>query len=222
MRRRPRLPALVVLALVALLAIGLATRGDKDQSRQFDYYTLVLSWSPSYCAAEGKQRRDRQCVTPHAFVLHGLWPQYVRGWPEDCKMRKRPWVPQSVIDKMQDIMPSKNLVIHEYRAHGTCSGLEPDEYFELARAAYERIAIPPRFDGSASRLQLPLADIEEEFLKANPWLKPSMISVSCRAEQLLDVRFCFGRDLSPRSCGPNEKRRLCRRSSVTIPPAEAR
>ena len=43
-------------------------------------------------------------------------------------MRKRPWVPQSVIDDIRDIMPSKNLIIHEYRAHGTCSGLEPAQY----------------------------------------------------------------------------------------------
>lgn len=228
MRPRSRLPFLIAAVLLVLLAIGLAMREEKDkaeeqeQTKPFDYYALVLGWSPSYCAAEGKQRRDRQCETPHGFVLHGLWPQYAKGWPQDCKTRKRPWVSQTVIDKMLDIMPSKSLIIHEYRAHGTCSGLEPEEYFRLARDAYTRIALPPRFEGTASRLQLSPAEIEAEFLKANSWLEPSMISVSCRAEQLLDVRFCFGRDLSPRSCGPNEQRRLCRTGSVTIPPAEAR
>jgi len=30
-----------------------------------------------------------------------------------------------------------------------------------------------------------------------------MISVTCRQQELLDVRVCFGRDLFPRSCGPN-------------------
>ncbi|MGB6347137.1 MAG: ribonuclease T, partial [Methyloceanibacter sp.] len=68
----------MVLALVVLLAIGLVTRKERDkdegQPKPFDYYALVLGWSPSYCAAEGKQRRDRQCETPHGFVLHGLWP----------------------------------------------------------------------------------------------------------------------------------------------------
>lgn len=83
----------------------------------------MLDWFPSYCAAEGKQRHDRQCETetPHGFVLHGLWPQYENGWPQDCMARKRAWVPQAVIDEMRDIMPSKNLIIHEYRAHGTCA-----------------------------------------------------------------------------------------------------
>ncbi len=46
---------------------------------------------------------------------------------------------------MRDIMPSKNLVIHEYRAHGTCSGLEPAQYFAVARVLYERVSVPPRF-----------------------------------------------------------------------------
>jgi len=46
---------------------------------------------------------------------------------------------------MRDIMPSKNLVIHEYRAHGTCSGLAPAEYFAVARELYERVSVPPGF-----------------------------------------------------------------------------
>ena len=123
-----------------------------------------------------------------AFTLHGLWPQNIKGWPQDCRMPKRPWVPQVVIDDMRDIMPSKNLVIHEYRAHGTCSGLEPDQYFGLARDLYERVSIPPRFSGTEGRRDLTQEDIEAEFLKANRWLKPNMIVVSRRGEELLDVR----------------------------------
>jgi len=53
-------------------------------------------------------------------------------------------VSQSVIDDMRDVMPNKNLVIHEYRAHGTCSDLAADQYFGLARDLYERVSIPPQ------------------------------------------------------------------------------
>jgi ribonuclease T2 len=114
-------------------------------------------------------------------------------------------------------MPSKHLVIHEYRAHGTCSGLEPDQYFGLARDLYERVSIPPRFSGTEGRRDLTQEDIEAEFLKANRWLKPNMIVVSCRGEELLDVRICFGRDLFPRSCGPNVQQRICRTGTVIVP-----
>jgi ribonuclease I len=59
---------------------------------------------------EGRLRRDAECnsAKPHAFVLHGLWPEYEKGWPEDCSIGKRPWVPTSVIDEMRDIMPTMN------------------------------------------------------------------------------------------------------------------
>jgi len=66
------------------------------------------------------------------------------------------------------IMPSKTLVIHECRAHGTCSGLAPDQYFFSA----------------TGRLTLSQEEIEGEFLKANPWLKPNMIVVSCGGQNL--------------------------------------
>ena len=103
-----------------------------------------------------------------------------------------------MIDDIRDIMPSKNLIIHEYRAHGTCSGLEPAQYFRLARDLYERVSIPQRFSGADRGLRLTENEIEAEFLKSNSWLKPNMIVVSCRAQNLLDVRICFGRDLFPK------------------------
>ena len=46
---------------------------------------------------------------------------------------------------MLDIMPSRKLVIHEYRLHGTCSGLHPAPYYALARRLFTRIRIPERY-----------------------------------------------------------------------------
>ena len=116
-------------------------------------------------------------------------------------------------------MPSKNLVIHEYRTHGTCSGLEPAQYFRVARELYERVNVPARFlAGDADRPSSP-DEIERAFLGANPWLTPDMISVSCRGATLLDIRVCFDRDLSPRNCGVNEdQKRLCPAHTITVPP----
>jgi len=67
------------------------------------------------------------------------------------------------------------------------------------------------------RPDLTQEEIEGEFLKANRWLKPNIIVVSCRGQELLDVRICFGRDLFPRSCGPNEQQRICRTGTVIVP-----
>lgn len=221
--REHSLTSLVGLTLLAALTFAVANAQTGGDPGRFDYYVLVLGWTPSYCAVAGRQRGDQQCNSErtHAFTLHGLWPQNVKGWPEDCRTPRRPWVPQSVIDDMRDIMPSKNLVIHEYRAHGTCSGLAPDQYFGLARDLYERVSIPPRFS-AAGPLALSQEEIEGEFLKVNPWLKPNMIVVSCRGQNLLDVRFCFGRDLFPKPCGQNEEQRVCRTGAVTVPAMQSR
>jgi ribonuclease T2 len=219
--RRHRLFCLIGLTLFATLTVSQAHGQRGAEPGRFDYYVLVLGWTPSYCATEGRKRRDGQCAAerPHAFTLHGLWPQNVEGWPEDCRTKKRHWVPQSVIDDIRDIMPSKNLVIHEYRAHGTCSGLEPAQYFGLARDLYERVGIPPRFSGADRGLRLNEREIEAEFLKSNAWLKPNMIVVSCRGQNLLDVRICFGRDLFPKPCGSNEEQRICRAGTINVPAA---
>jgi len=218
-----KLFGLLAVSVVAMLAFGHPGRAEPYRAGQFDYYVLVLGWSPTYCAAEGRARHDQACRAARdlAFTLHGLWPQYERGWPQDCDIGKRPWVPQQVIEAMRDIMPSKNLVIHEYREHGTCSGLPPSEYFDVARDLYQRISVPPRFAETEGRLILSPEEIETDFLKANPWLDASMISVTCRDRALLDVRVCFGRDLRPRSCGRNEARRDCRLSRMTVPPASS-
>lgn len=216
---RRGLPFLVVLA--CLLTEGGSWGAERNRPGAFDYYVLVLSWMPSYCRREGRDRKDGRCGAskPHAFRLHGLWPQYDKGWPEDCPIGKRPWVPAKVIDEMRDIMPSKNLIIHEYRVHGTCSGLEPAQYFGVARELYERVSVPPRFLAPDADRRASPDEIEREFLGANLWLEPEMISVTCRRADLLDIRVCFSRDLFPRACGVNEdQKRLCPAGKITVPP----
>jgi ribonuclease T2 len=210
-----------IAAFVCLIADGRAWGAVRHAPGAFDYYVLVLSWMPSYCRGEGRNRRDAQCSAskPHAFLLHGLWPQFDKGWPENCPIGKRPWVPERVIEEMSDIMPSRNLIIHEYRMHGTCSGLGPAQYFGVARELYERVNVPARLLApDADFLDSPDA-IEGAFLAANPWLKPEMISVTCRRANLLDIRVCFGRDLFPRACGSNEdQKRLCPADKIAVPP----
>jgi len=213
------LPVLVIV--LGVLTGGSAWGAARNEPGAFDYYVLVLSWMPSYCRGEGRARKDAQCDTSsaHAFSLHGLWPQFDQGWPQDCDIGKRPWVPALVIDEMRDIMPSRSLMIHEYRTHGTCSGLDPSQYFGVARELYERVSIPARFLAPDAKRVLSPDDIEREFLGANRWLKLDMISISCRGANLLDIRVCFGRDLFPRSCGANEEqRRLCPAAKIGVPP----
>jgi ribonuclease T2 len=212
-----------LFSLLVMAACTACDARERNRPGDFDYYVLVLGWSPAYCNMEGRDRRDDQCEDgrEHAFTLHGLWPQYERGWPKDCRISHRPFVPQSIIDQMNDIMPGGGLVIHEYRAHGTCSGLDPERYFAISRELYARVVVPAPFKQGDETLHLTPAEIETDFLGANPWLKPEMISISCRKGQLLDIRVCFDRELAPRACGVNEdQRRLCKLDKVSVPPAD--
>src|SRR5262245_31594406 len=199
MPMRPSRILKVTLASLAFALLGsgllLAQRGGRDAAGEFDYYALVLSWSPTYCADAGDRRNDPQCSRghgrPYAFVLHGLWPQHERGWPQDCRSSDRGWVPGPVAERMLDIMPSKQLVFHEYRKPGTCSGLGVDGYFALARKLYDKVKIPARFQNlTDDRMMVGVAELLSEFQAANPGLKPDMLAVQCggAGDRLREVR----------------------------------
>jgi ribonuclease T2 len=196
-----------------------------NETGNFDYYSLVLSWSPTHCASPEGQDDDAQCAPRngrrYAFILHGLWPQYERGYPEDCPTRTRPYVPQPVIDDMMDIMPSKRLIIHEYRKHGTCSGLSPEGYYQTARRLYGSLKIPERFHNPTDAQFLNPRDVVQAFVAANPSLKPNMVAVGCGGpgSRLREVRICFSKTGELRACGLNEdQNQLCRSSRMHVPP----
>jgi ribonuclease T2 len=221
--RTTLLAHLVTAALILGLARPASAQGSPGRPGDFDYYALVLSWSPTYCADQGSRRaNDLQCSAkrPYAFVLHGLWPQYARGYPESCRTDFNPRVPQSVIDSMLDIMPSPGLVIHEYRKHGTCSGFDPKSYYALSRRLFAKISIPEKFREPTQPITTNPGDIARAFADANPGLKPDMLGVACgRGSRMREVRICFSRDGAFRSCGANETpERLCRSRNVVLPP----
>ncbi len=223
--RRTRPLHAMVLALV-LCSAWVSQALAAGEPGKFDYYVLALSWSPSFCAGEGRAKKSPQCnaTRPYAFVLHGLWPQYEIGWPKDCKLARRPWVPSKLIATMLDIMPARGLVIHQYKKHGTCSGLNPESYFNFARKAFETIKIPARYLQPQKPILISPREIENVFLKTNHNLTPDMISISCgRNKRLREVRICFSKDLELRACGVNETQaKLCRLNRIVMPPVRGR
>jgi ribonuclease T2 len=192
---------------------------------QFDFYVLSLSWSPSYCeAAEdraGGRARDRQCSgRPFAFVVHGFWPQYERGFPSDCQV-PAPRLARAIVDDMLDIMPSPRLVFHEWDRHGTCSGLSPKAYFGLMRAAWAAVKFPPDYVQVDQPISVTPGQVAGAFLKANPLLERDAINVSCDGRRLTEVRICLTKELTFRSC-PEMARYSCRRDKVVMPAVRGR
>jgi ribonuclease T2 len=153
-------------------------------------------------------------------VVHGLWPQFERGFPEDCG-GGGPDVDNDTARSLYDLIPSAGLIRHEWRTHGTCSGLSQADYFQVLRFARERVVVPQEFRRLEDYRTLSPGEAEQSFLKANPGLDASDISVSCDRRYLREVRICMTKDLDFRSC-PEIDRRACRAAKVVMPPVRGR
>ena len=216
-----------ILALAGLLS-GCEPSGDASNpppnsaafpiGTGFDFYVLSLSWSPSYCEAEGEDANPQQCkaARPYAFIVHGLWPQFERGFPEDCQTDE-PQVANQTLRTLYDLMPSAGLIRHEWKSHGACSGLSQDDYFTVLRAAREKIEIPQQYRQIDAYLTVAPHDAEAAFLNANALLPGDGIAVTCDKRFLREVRICLTKDLKFRSC-PEIDRRECRLDKAVMPP----
>jgi len=213
--------ALLKSAFLAFLMLTVpAYAGERGaQPGAFDFYVLSLSWSPSYCAAEGADANPEQCGArrPFAFVVHGFWPQYEQGYPEFCPSRQPDRVPKALAEAYRDVVPSAGLMGHQWRKHGSCSGLSQEVYFSVLRRARERITIPSAFSRIEEPLMISPQEVEQRFLAENQGLEPSGIAVTCGRRYLQEVRICMTRDLEFRSCKEVD-RNSCRQRNVLMPP----
>jgi len=199
--------ALILLSL-ALLPPVAARAGN---SGDFDYYVLSLSWSPTWCASEPGRARDAQCAAGR---------RYERGWPQYCDSAER-WVPRTAIAAMLDIMPSKRLIIHEWRKHGSCSGLSQKDYFAALRRFFVSLHIPARYLAPTRTVTVTAAGLVSDFVKSNAGLEASMLSLDCGnardTARLSELRVCFSRNGHFRACGANE-RHGCAARLLNLPP----
>jgi ribonuclease T2 len=214
---------LISLAAFAMVFAGAASAQDRRQNApgEFDFYVLSLSWSPSFCEEASERgdggRSQAQCGgRPYSFVVHGLWPQYEQGFPEYCQ-RPAPRLARNIMSSMLDLMPAPGLIFNEWDKHGTCSGLAAKAYFETIRKARAAVRIPDEFLQLSEPKTIAPAEVEDAFIKVNPGLSNSAISVTCGSKRLSEVRICLSKDMQFRSCEEID-RRACRREQVVMPP----
>jgi ribonuclease T2 len=180
-------------------------------SKPFDYYLLNLSWSPEFCHSHPS---DIQCAQHSTFVLHGLWPENNDGtYPENCSTAPGPSNPS----QYSDIYPDAGLLQHEWKTHGTCSGLSADAFFQLARQAFHSVQIPPTLSTLNKQISLPPAKILGLFTEANPSITNASLAMSCGSNYLTAVEVCLDKQAHPIACG---KLRSCRANTVKIPPPQ--
>lgn len=186
-----------------------------SSSQAFDYWVLALSWSPEYCkTGRDPSEGEAQCALPRGFIVHGLWPQNEDGYPEHCSARAP--VPDELVERMASLMPDAGLVRHQWKKHGTCSGLEPEAYFERTEQAVASVRLPDKFMSTRANQRISKTQLEKAFLDLNPGWTPEAVTIECRSHYLTELRLCLDPDLKPRACGP-EVGDICERELIVRP-----
>jgi ribonuclease T2 len=167
---------------------------------KFDFYVLTLSWSPDYCAKNGDVDQQ-QCKSGKklGFVLHGLWPQYQKGYPANCSTEK---LSPAVKQQFAGLFPSDKLYSHEWEKHGTCSGQTPAQYLALAKQLKDAVPIPTAYNRPSKPFRTTIKDLKNTFVNTNSQLNPDGIAPYCSGSGrfLQEVFFCYSKDGKPGVC----------------------
>jgi len=177
---------------------------------EFDYYLASLSWSKEWCVVNEKYEQQ-QCSGDYDFILHGLWPQFEKGYPSDCQSEKLSLSPEQESYLLKYITPSEYLLTHEWDKHGTCSGLSDSDYYTRAALMFTSIRIPDFLTDMTEN-----TTISKDDLKALLWaenrhlgLEKQDFTLVCDADSgklkakpntLDEIRVCFDKQGVPRAC----------------------
>jgi ribonuclease T2 len=216
-----RVLALLGVGLSALLLFAASAQARhhhapnrEGQAGEFDYYLVSLSWAPTYCLTHAND--GEECSGKgYGFVLHGLWPQYdAGGYPENCATEFD--LSNDAMAKGRTLYPSERLMQHEWREHGTCSGVDALSYFNAADRATAAIRIPAALETPGSDQALSAERITGLFRAANPQMPEGAMTLACSRNELSEVRVCLTKDLQLRSCGRGV-RSNCPQVSLRVP-----
>ena len=170
-------------------------------------YLLALSWSPEFCRLRRASLRNRtQCSGDDGsfgFILHGLWPD-ARGpaYPQWCRVT-RP-LPPAVVKRNFCMMPSTQLMAHEWAKHGTCMAKRPETYFRVSRIMFDAVRFPDM--DRLSRREITASQFREAFAAVNDGVQPNMLRLKINERGWLqEVRLCLGKNFRPRRCPTHMK-----------------
>ena len=164
-------------------------------------YTLALSWSPEYCKPrEGSGHHARQCSGRSGrfgLVVHGLWPESGRSWPQWC-----PAPPATAQDAAANLClsPSASLVARQWAKHGSCMARRPATYFKVTRILWDGLRIPD-YDRVSREDALTAGTIRTRFADANPGWFGDAIGVKLNERGWLEeLRLCYDKGFMPTRC----------------------
>ncbi|UOR16093.1 ribonuclease T2 family protein [Qipengyuania aquimaris] len=178
-------------------------RIDTERPRRLPVtgYTLALSWSPEFCRFREDQRRHaRQCSGDSGrfgFIVHGLWPDSERSWPQWCGGRQ---LRESDVRPNLCISPDARLLARQWAKHGSCMTRRPATYFKVTRILYGGLQWPD-FVRISREDDLTVGTIRKRFADANPgWFPEAVGVVLDRRGWLEELRLCYDERFMPEAC----------------------
>ncbi len=81
--------------------------------------------------------------------------------------------------------------------------------------------IPALLEGPSQSIERTPSNIADDFLRANPGFTARSVVVICSGQdvpRLREIRFCLGRDLTPRACSADSVHAACRADTLIVPP----
>ena len=165
-------------------------------------YTLALSWSPEFCRTRAKERAHaRQCSGrggTFGFIVHGLWPDGARSWPQWCPTKARPTGREIAGQLCRS--PSARLVARQWAKHGACMVRRPETYLNVTNILFDSLRWPD-FDRLSRKDDLTANDVREWFVMANRGWRTEAVGVRLNARGwLTELRLCYDSRFRPARC----------------------
>jgi ribonuclease T2 len=93
----------------------------------------------------------------------------------------------------------------------------PADYFALADRAFAAVHVPPELSAPDKPVETNLDTLRAAFRRANPDLADDMMSLHCSRGELVEVRVCLDRNITPRTCGKRARTRCPASAAITLP-----
>lgn len=215
------LPALQIILPLLLLLGTCSANLIRGGQKEFDYFTLALTWSGTECLSVKDSCPTNACSRSEVetgFTINGLWPDYDDGtWPSCCEGAKYDENEISIISNdLSKYWPSYSCIsssacgsldasdlAYEWAKHGTCSSPvlgNQYEYFSTALMLYFKYNILEILSESG---YLPSNTAEykvegiisaiQSALKVTPVVK-------CKSDAVEQVQICFDKTLQLQEC----------------------
>lgn len=221
--------AFVTMVTMALLVMtnGFVVKIDNEQvfnvEKEFDYFTLALSWAETYCGMSHKCCEENACCKkdyPKGFVIRGLWPDYSNGSYPTCCNDLVPFE-ESEVKSLRPVlnkyMPSlecpktacnekkRSNLAYQWEKHGTCTfPVIQSEYSYFLQTLHlffkhnvTALLKEAGYGTSSSTETHALEGISSTIEKAYG-AKPHFTCT--KFDAIKDVRLCFRKNFEPRDC----------------------